>query len=138
MLSLRVSYYGVNVAAPFILMRHWEQWQKDHTLPIDDTDRKLSELIMDIQYGCQHYFFWEYARTYYNNKERDEAANVGNKHSKTRMAYNRLPESFTVDDVMKAFGTDYDYSRVVVSRFVKEGTAERISKGKYKKVVSVL
>jgi hypothetical protein len=138
MLSLRVSYYGVNVAAPFILMRHWEQWQKDHTLPIDDTDRKLSELIMDIQYGCQHYFFGEYARTYYNNKERDEAANVGNKHSKTRMAYNRLPESFTVDDVMKAFGTDYDYSRVVISRFVKEGTAERISKGKYKKVISVL
>ena len=138
MLSLRVSYYGVNVAAPFILMRHWEQWQKDHTLPIDDTDRKLSELIMDIQYGCQHYFFGEYARTYYNNKERDEAANVGNKHSKTRMAYNKLPESFTVDDVMKAFGTDYDYSRVVISRFVKEGTTERISKGKYKKVISVL
>ena len=137
MLTLRVSYYGVNVAAPFILMRHWEQWQKDHTLPIDDTDRRLSELIMDIQYGCQHYFFGEYARTYYNNKERDEAANVGNKHSKTRMAYNKLPESFKLENVMESFGTSYEYAKVVVSRLVKDGSVKRLSKGKYKKVISV-
>ena len=138
MLSLRVSYYGVNVAAPFILMRHWEQWMKDRTLPIDDTDRKLSELIMDIQYGCQHYFFGEYARTYYDNKDRDEVAKNGNKHSKTKASYNELPETFSLEDVKKAFNTSQEYARVIASRLAKDGNVKRLSKAKYKKVIMLL
>ena len=138
MLTLRVSYYGVCVAAPFILMRHWEQWQKDRTLPIDDTDRKLSELIMDIQYSCQHYFFGEYARAYHDNKERDAAANTGNKYSKTRASFNALPESFVLSDVETCFGVNYDNAKVVASRFAKEGLVERVSKGKYKKLTALI
>ena len=138
MLTLRVSYYGVCVAAPFILMRHWEQWEKDRPLPIDDTDRRLSELIMDIQYGCQHYFFGEYARTYYDNKDRDEAANTGNKHSKTRASFNALPETFSLEDVEKAFNTSHEYARVIASRLAKDGNVKRLSKAKYQKVVMLL
>ena len=138
MLTLRVSYYGVCVAAPFILMRNWEQWEKDRTLPIDDTDRRLSELIMDIQYGCQHYFFGEYARTYYDNKDRDEAANTGNKHSKTRASFNALPETFSLEDVEKAFNTSHEYARVIASRLTKDGNVKRLSKAKYQKVVMLL
>jgi len=138
MLCLRVSYYGVCVAAPFILMRHWDEWQKDHTLTIDETDRHLSELIMDIQYGCQHYFFGEYARAYYDNKERDAVANSGHKHSKTRASFNALPESFVLNDVEICFGVTYNNAKVIVSRFIKEGLVERASKGKYKKMSNVI
>ena len=138
MLTLRVSYYGVCVSAPFILMRHWEEWQKDRTLNIDETDKRLSELIMDIQYGCQHYFFGEYARAYYDNKERDAAANTGKKYSKTRASFNSLPESFVLNDVETCFGVNYDNAKVVVSRFVKDGLVERVSKGKYKKLTPLI
>lgn len=138
MLTLRVSYYGVCVAAPFILMRHWDEWQKDHTLNIDDTDKQLSELIMDIQYGCQHYFFGEYARAYYDNKERDAVANASHKHSKTRASFNALPESFVLNDVEACFNVNYNNAKVIVGRFIKDRLVERASKGKYKKVSTVI
>ena len=136
-LCLRVSYYGICVAAPFILMRHWEQWQQDRTLPIDDTDCRLSELIMDIQYGCQHHFFGEYARAYYDNKLRD-AVNSRKLHSKTRQAFNLLPETFTIEDVERVFNTTHEYARVVASRLTKDGHVERQEKAKYKKVTTVM
>ena len=135
-LCLRVSYYGICVAVPFILMRHWEQWQKDRTLPIDDTDRRLSELIMDIQYGCQHHFFGEYARAYYDNKNRD-AAIERKLQTKTQRAYNNLPETFKAEDVEKSFGTSSDYARVIVSRLVKDGFVKRLTRGQFKKTVMV-
>ena len=138
MLTLRVSYYGVCVAAPFILMRHWEQWEKDRTLPIDDTDRKLSELVMDIQYGCQHYFFGEYARTYYDNKDRDEAANGGKRRNKTRESYNSLPETFTLDDIEKCYVVSYDNAKVIASRLMKDKIVKRLSKGKYQKETKLI
>ena len=34
----RIPYYGIGVSLPFILMRHWDEWQESKTLTMDDTD----------------------------------------------------------------------------------------------------
>ena len=28
MMVKRVAYYGINVSVPFIMMRHWDEWQQ--------------------------------------------------------------------------------------------------------------
>ena len=138
MLCLRVSYYGICIAAPFIVMGHWDQWQQDRTLPIDDTDKRLSELIMDIQHACSRYFFYEYAKAYYDKKTRDALAGGRNKRTKTRASYNALPKEFELEDVEKCYGVTHGNATVIVVRLVKEGLVERIAKGKYKKKCTVI
>ena len=75
LLLKRVAYYGICIAAPFIVMRHWDEWQATKTFTVDDKDRRLCRLVMDIQYRCQQHFFGEYARTYFDNMERDVQSN---------------------------------------------------------------
>ena len=57
MMVKRVAYYGINVSVPFIMMRHWDEWQQQGALTIDDTDFALCRLVMDAQYMCQKRFF---------------------------------------------------------------------------------
>lgn len=53
----RIAYYGIGVAVPYILMRHWEEWEKSRTITFDDTDHRLCELVMNIQYRTQQHWF---------------------------------------------------------------------------------
>ena len=45
----RIPYYGIGISLPFILMRHWEEWQEHKTLTMDERDRRLCRLAMAIQ-----------------------------------------------------------------------------------------
>ena len=140
LLLKRVPYYGIAVAAPFMLMRHWEEWQAKKTFTVDDTDHRLCELAMNIQYRCQHYYFGEYAHNYFDNMDSDPARER-NRQSKTKIAYGMLPETFTLEDVEKHFGTNNGNARTIVSRLVKDGYVERDGKAKRgvyaKKVLSL-
>ena len=49
MLIKRVPYYGISVAIPFILMRHWDEWQQSRSITFDEKDFELSTLVMNIQ-----------------------------------------------------------------------------------------
>ena len=33
----RIPYYGIGISLPFILMRHWDEWQEHRTLTMDET-----------------------------------------------------------------------------------------------------
>ena len=44
----RIPYYGIGISLPFILMRHWDEWQEHRTLTMDDRDKRLCRLAMDI------------------------------------------------------------------------------------------
>ena len=48
----RIPYYGIGISLPFILMRHWDEWQEHRTLTMDDRDKRLCRLAMEIQYKC--------------------------------------------------------------------------------------
>ena len=66
----RIPYYGIGVSLPFILMRHWDEWQESKTLTMDDTDKRLCRLAMEIQYKCQQFFFGEMAFNYFVTRTR--------------------------------------------------------------------
>ena len=131
MLLKRCAYHGVNFAAPFIVMRHWNELKKDGEFwcgefETDETDWRLVELIVNIQYACQKHYFGAMAEKYFDDKTRDAAVNR-QRQQKTVESYGRLPDEFTVDDVMRCFDLNsYAAARVRTSRFVKDGLAKKI------------
>ena len=120
LLIMRVGYYGIAIATPYILMRHWDEWEQTKTFTIDDQDKELCQLVLNIQYQTQHYFFGKYARQYFDNMN-NEANTNRRRRGKTKMAFDHLPENFTLEDVAQAFDTNQDYARVLVFRFKKDG-----------------
>ena len=130
MLLKRCAYHGLNYAAPFIVMRHWDQMKKDGdywcgNFETDDIDWKLAELIVNIQYACQRHYFGAMAEKYFDDKTRDAAANVQHRQ-KTIEGFNRLPEEFNIDDVMRCFSMpSINAARMRTHRLVKDGLAEK-------------
>ena len=107
MLLKRCAYHGLNFAAPFIVMRHWDQMHQDGNywcgdFETDEVDWRLAELITNIQYACQRHYFGAMAENYFDNKLRDASVNV-QRRPKTLEAFSRLPELFTTEDVVRCF-----------------------------------
>ena len=65
-------------------------------------DWKLAELIVNIQYACQRHYFGAMAEAYFDNKLKDASVNVQRKQ-KTLEAFDRLPDEFTIEDVVRCF-----------------------------------
>ena len=137
MLLMRVPYYGIAIAAPFILMRHWEEWKEKQTLSIDETDQRLCRLAMDIQYRCQTYYFGKYAEMFFDNL-RTTVANRRQRPSKYDRKYLDLPNEFDVKDVELTYGISYKAAKTVCCRLFKKQTIERTVIGKYRKVKASL
>ena len=151
MLLKRCAYHGLNFSAPFIVMRHWADIHQQGNywcgeFETDATDWKLTELIVTIQYACQRHYFGALAEKYFDDKTRDAAANTP-RRAKTIEAFNRLPEVFTIDDVMRCFGLAQNNSaRARVFRLLKDGLVEKVdefvengtTKAKYKKTGAVM
>jgi len=133
MLLKRCAYHGINFAAPFIVMRHWNELQKDGEFwygefETDEIDWRLVELIVNIQYACQRYYFGAMAERYFDDKKRDNVVNR-QRTDKTVEAFNRLPDEFTNEDVIRCFGlTSESSARGTAKRLVADNLAEKLSK----------
>ena len=131
MLLKRCAYHGINFSAPFIVMRHWDKMKQDGNywcgeFETDETDWRLAELIVNIQYACQKYYFGAMAENYFDNKLRDANVNV-QRRQKTIEAFNRLPEEFTNEDVMRCYGlTHAGAARTRVKRLIEDRLAEKV------------
>ena len=151
MLLKRCAYHGLNFAAPFIVMRHWDKMKQDGDywcgeFETDEVDWQLAELITNIQFACQRHYFGAMAEAYFDNKLKDASVNVQRKQ-KTFEAFARLPETFTIDDVMRCFGLKNNTSaRARVFRLMKDRLAEKVeefvengtTKARYKKTGTVM
>ena len=130
MLLKRCAYHGINFAAPFIMMRHWDQMHKDGDywcgdFETDEKDWQLAELLVNVQYACQRYFFGGLAQKYFDDKKRDASYNIRRK-SKSFDGFNRLPEEFTTDDVMRCFNlTNNGAAKSRVKRLIKDHLVEK-------------
>ncbi len=135
MLLKRCAYHGLNFAAPFIVMRHWDCMKQDGTFwcgefETDEVDWKLAELIVNIQYACQRHYFGAMAEAYFDNKLKDASVNV-QRRSKTYEAFARLPETFTSEDVMRCFGLTSDGAvRSKTRRLLSDHLIEKVSDGR--------
>ena len=84
LLIRRVPYYGINVSAPFILMRHWKEWTEKRDFQIDEKDKQLSTLAMDIQLYCQRYYFGRLAENYFTDLHQDTEEKLIVRESKNK------------------------------------------------------
>ena len=81
-----------------------------------------------------------------DNKYRDASVNI-RRNQKTIDAFNRLPDEFTTEDVMRCFDLgSYSSARMRISRLVKDHVAEKLpeyvengtTKGLFKKTGVVM
>jgi hypothetical protein len=132
MLLKRCAYHGLNFSAPFIVMRHWDKMKQDGNywcgeFETDDIDWKLAELIVNIQFACQRYFFGAMAEAYFDNKLKDANVNIMRKQ-KTFEGFDRLPDEFTSEDVMRCFKLASDGAvRSKTRRLIQDHLIEKIS-----------
>ena len=151
MLLKRCAYHGLNFSAPYIVMRHWDKMHQEGNywcgeFETDDTDWKLAELIVNMQFACQRHYFGALAEAYFDNKLREAAVNVQRKQ-KTIDDFNRLPDEFTAEDVMKYFMlANINAARTRIKRLQKDHLIEKVSeylengrvKGKYSKTGKIM
>ena len=135
LLLKRCAYHGFNFAAPFIMMRHWCQLHQDGDywcgdFDTDEVDWQLAELIVNIQYACQRHFFGAMAEHYFENQNREANVNV-QRRQKTFDGFERLPEEFTSDDVIRVFSMASDSAaRSKISRLQSDHLIEKVSDGR--------
>ena len=138
MLLKRCAYHGLNYAAPFIVMRHWDKMHQDGKywcgeFETDEVDWKLAELIVNIQYACQRHYFGAMAEAYFDNQQKDASVNVQRKH-KTYDDFNRLPDEFTIGDVVRCFRLSGESSaRSKICRLQRDHLIEKMNDGRGRK-----
>lgn len=138
LLIKRVPYYGINVSAPYIDMRHWEEREQTGTYTIDDTDLALCDLVLDIQYRTQLHWYYNLHRLYYDNQLRD-AAQQRRRTNKFVECFRLLPTDFTTEQFAQVFG--YANNRAgqkTLERLIDDKAIKRTMRGNYKKLVSEL
>ena len=117
MLLKRCAYHGIKQDGSY--------WCGE--FETDEKDWRLAELIVNIQYACQRHYFGAMAEAYFENKNRDASVNV-RRNQKTIECFNRLPEEFTVEDVMRCFNLGSSGSaRKKVTRLHRDHLIEKIS-----------
>ena len=146
MLLKRCAYHGLNFAAPFIVMRHWDKMHQDGQywcgeFETDEVDWRLAELITNIQFACQRHYFGAMAEAYFDNKLKDASVNVL-RRQKTFEGFARLPEEFTTDDVVRCFQLkNLSAAYMRISRLQKDHLIEKsedyvdgnVTKARYRK-----
>ena len=132
----RIPYYGIGVSLPFILMRHWDEWQESKTLTMDDTDKHLCRLAMEIQYKCQQFFFGEMAFNYFADQNKEFV--IRRRSTRYDECFRKLPDEFKTQQFMDCFGCSQPTAARALDRFKKDGVIESVKYGLYKKLVSEL
>ena len=132
----RIPYYGIGISLPFILMRHWDEWQESRTLTMDDMDKRLCRLAMEIQYKCQQFFFGEMAYNYFADQNKEFV--VRKRSTRYSECFRKLPEEFKTSQYMEVFGCSQQAASRAITRFRNDGVIEVVKYGVYKKMVSEL
>ena len=129
----RIPYYGIGVSLPFILMRHWDEWQESKTLTMDDTDKRLCRLAMEIQYKCQQFFFGEMAFNYFADQNKEFV--VRRRTTRYDECFRKLPEEFKTQQFMDCFGCSNATAARSIKRFKEDGIIENVKYGLYRKIL---
>jgi hypothetical protein len=117
-------------------MRHWEEREQNGTYEVDDIDVSFCQLVLDIQYRCQHHFYGGLAYNYYDNQARDKAANYTCHTSRFAQCFKMLPEKFSRQQFAKTFDiANPDSCGKQIEGLIKEGAIKRLKRDSYEKKV---
>ena len=135
MLLKRIAQTTICIAAPWVDMRHWQEREQTGTYQVDDTDLALLDLLLDIQYKTQRHYFYELARNYYDEQQKD-ATTFRRRTTRFEQCYQQLPEHFTTEQFAQVFGYANPRSAAkTIDRLLKDKTIERTKRGEYRKRV---
>ena len=138
LLVKRVPYYGISISAPYIDMRHWEEREQTGTYIIDAQDLALCDLVLDIQYRTQIFWYYELHRLYYDNQLKD-AAQQRRRTTKFQECFRLLPDEFTTEKFAQVFGyANNRAAQKTLQRLEADKAIKRTMRGHYKKLVSEL
>ena len=132
----RIPYYGIGISLPFILMRHWDEWQESKTLTMDDRDKRLCRLAMEIQYRCQQFFFGEMAFNYFADQNKEFV--VRKRSTRYSECFRKLPDEFKTQQFMDCFGCSNPTASRAIIRFQEDHVIEKVKYGLYRKLVNEL
>ncbi len=143
----RPIWVALNLALPFIVARHWLQmvhdsdgrWKCGPDFAVDKTDVAFTLAVCDAQFAFQQHFALSVGEKHYDDLATEQASNVRHQQ-KTLLAYRRLPNPFTSQDVDREYGYNGNTGSVCsrLKRLVDDGLAQKIrqgeDKGKYRKL----
>ena len=132
----RIPYYGIGISLPFILMRHWDEWQESRSLTMDDRDKRLCRLAMEIQYKCQQFFFGEMAFNYFADQNKEFV--VRKRSTRYSECFRKLPDEFKTQQFMDCFGCSQPSASKAITRFQNDKIVEKVKYGLYRKLVQEL
>ncbi len=136
MLLKRIPYYGIGISLPFILMRHWQEWEQNRTLTMDDMDRRFCRMVMEIQYRSQQFFFGEMAFHYFADQDKEFV--VRRRTTRYDECYRQLPEQFKAKHVIEVFGCSQPTASRNINRLLADGIIEHVDTHTYRKVLAEL
>ena len=132
----RIPYYGIGISLPFILMRHWDEWQENKTLTMDERDKRLCRLAMEIQYRCQQFFFGEMAYNYFADQNKEFV--VRKRSTRYDECFRKLPDEFKTQQFVEVFNCSNPTASRAISRFLEDNVIEKVKYGLYRKLVNEL
>ena len=135
-LRKRAVFYATWFTVPRILARQYDEFRKTGVLDITQDDLKFATLMFDTVIWFQDYFFGQMLVDAWENAAREYVPR--RKNSKNADAYEHLPESFTIEDVMRVLDIGQNSSIQQCRRWVTHNFIQRVKKGKYKKLVKVI
>ena len=136
MLLKRIPYYGIGISLPFILMRHWDEWQEHHTLSMDETDKRFCRVVMEIQYQSQKFFFGEMAFNYFADQNKEFVQR--RRTTRYDECFRQLPEEFNTQQFKDSFGTSDSATSRALKRLKEDGVIKKVSYGVYRKILKEL
>ena len=128
----RIPYYGIGVSLPYILMRHWDEWQESRTLTMDDRDRRLCRLAMEIQYRCQQFYFGEMAFNYFADQNKEFVQR--RRSTRYEECFRKLPDEFKTQQFMEVFGCSQSAASKAIKRMIGDGVVEMVKYSIYRKL----
>ena len=132
----RIPYYGIGISLPFILMRHWDEWQESRTLTMDDRDKRLCRLAMEIQYRCQQFYFGEMAFNYFADQNKEFVQR--RRSTRYDECFRKLPDEFKTQQFMDCFECSQPAASKAIKRMVDDGVVEMVKYSLYRKLVQEL
>lgn len=136
---------ALNLALPYILARHWDKMVEDGgkfkcgpDFEMDKNDVEFALAVCDAQFTFQQVFALPVGEKYYDDLAAEQASNTRHQQ-KTLLAYRRLPNPCTPEDIDREYGYRGNKNSINsrLKRLQDDGLLQKIrsgeDKGKYRK-----
>ncbi len=138
LLLKRCPANALAIVAPWVDMRHEDKREKTGTYEVDEQDKALLDLALDIQYRTTTYWFGALARNYFEEQTKD-ATLFRRRTTRFEHCFMQLPETFTIQQFSQVFGYANNNSAArTLERFIEDKVIERTKRGEYRKRVQSL